>query len=260
MSGSHRLTMPLLRNIPIILFVLVFLLFSVLDQRFFAVANASDILRSSAFVGILAVGMTIVLLTGGIDLSVGAIMYITGAVIAMLLEGGTPVLLAIVAGLVAGTLWGCLNAFLIARVGLIPFVATLATLTAGRGLGLLITESRHIAVPEEMRFGAASYLGIPLPVIVFAAVVLVACGGPPLHRQRPPDLRHGQRRRGGQEGRPGHAAPDGHASTSSAASARPWRRSSRSASRAASRRPSARASSSRPSRPRSWAAPACSVA
>jgi ribose/xylose/arabinose/galactoside ABC-type transport system permease subunit len=176
-SGSQRLTMPLLRNIPIILFVLVFLLFSVLDQRFFTVANASDILRSSAFVGILAVGMTIVLLTGGIDLSVGAIMYITGAVIAMLLESGTPVLLAIVAGLVAGTLWGCLNAFLIARVGLIPFVATLATLTAGRGLGLLITESRHIAVPGEMRFGAASYLGIPLPVIVFAAVVLVAAVG-----------------------------------------------------------------------------------
>ncbi len=174
MTGSHRYTMPILRNMPAILFVLVFVLFSVLDQRFFTVANFSNIMISSAFVGIVAVGMTVVLLTGGIDLSVGATMYITAAVLALLLEQGTPLLLAIAAGLVAGTLWGCFNAFLIARVGIAPFMATLATLTAGRGIGLLITQSRHIAVPQEMRFGATQVMGIPLPIVIFAGVVLVA--------------------------------------------------------------------------------------
>jgi ribose transport system permease protein len=174
MTGSHRLTMPILRNMPAILFVVVLVLFSLLDQRFFAVANFSNILTSSAYVGIVAVGMTIVLLTGGIDLSVGATMYITAAVLALLLEQGTPLLLAIGAGIVAGTLWGCFNAFLIARVGIAPFMATLATLTAGRGLGLLITQSRHISVPDEMRFGAENVLGIPLPTLIFVIVVAVA--------------------------------------------------------------------------------------
>jgi ribose transport system permease protein len=174
MSRTQRYTMLVLRNMPAILFVLVFVLFSVLDQRFFTVANFSNIMISSAFVGIIAVGMTIVLLTGGIDLSVGATMYITAAVLALLLEQGTPLLLAIAAGVVAGTLWGCFNAFLIARVGIAPFMATLATLTAGRGIGLLITQSRHISVPQEMRFGATQVAGVPLPIVVFAIVVVIA--------------------------------------------------------------------------------------
>jgi ribose transport system permease protein len=172
--SSHRLTMPLLRNMPAILFVLVFVLFSVLDPRFATFTNFSNIVSTSAFVGLVAVGMTIVLLTGGIDLSVGATMYITGAVIGMLLQQGVPMLVAIGAGVAAGTAWGCVNAFLIARVGLVPFVATLVTLTMGRGIGLLLTESRQFILPQEMRYAASSYLGIPLPVIVFAVVVAAA--------------------------------------------------------------------------------------
>ena len=74
----------------------------------------------------------------------------------------------------AGTVWGCFNAFLIARVGIAPFMATLATLTAGRGIGLLITESRQFILPQEMRFAATRYLGIPLPILVFAIVVAAA--------------------------------------------------------------------------------------
>jgi ribose transport system permease protein len=159
---------------PAILFVVVFILFSVLDPRFATFTNFSNIVSTSAFVGLVAVGMTIVLLTGGIDLSVGATMYITGAVIGMLLQDGVPMLVAIGAGVVAGTAWGCVNALLIARVGLVPFVATLVTLTMGRGIGLLITESRQFILPQEMRYAANAYFGIPLPVIVFALVVAVA--------------------------------------------------------------------------------------
>ena len=174
MNRTQRIVLPLLKNMPLILFVGIFVLFSLLDQRFFAVANISNIVLSSAFVGTVAVGMTFVLLTGGIDLSVGATMYISGAVIVMLLEKGWPMAIVLPLGLVAGTLWGGLNALLITRLNIIPFMATLGTLTAGRGLGLLITESRHIAVPDEMRFGAERILGLPIPILIFASVVLVA--------------------------------------------------------------------------------------
>jgi len=172
--SRQRLTLTILRNMPAILFVLVFILFSVLDPRFATVTNFSNIVSTSAFVGLAAVGMTFVLLTGGIDLSVGAAMYITGAVIGMLLQQGAPMLLAITAGIVAGTLLGCVNAVLVARVGLAPFIATLVTLTAGRGVGLLLTESRQFILPQEMRYAASSVLGIPLPVLVFGVVVVVA--------------------------------------------------------------------------------------
>ena len=168
---SNRLTMPILRNIPAILFVMVFVLFSVLDERFLSITNFSNIVESSAFIGLLAVGMTAVLLTGGIDLSVGATMYITAAVVGTLLQQDVNYIIAIGAGIVAGTSWGFLNAFLIAKVGLVPFVATLATLTAGRGVGLLLTESRQFILPPEMAYAATDVFGIPLPVLVLTIVV-----------------------------------------------------------------------------------------
>jgi ribose transport system permease protein len=171
---NNRLTMPILRNMPLILFVLVFVLFSLLDERFFSLDNFSNIVESSAFVGLLAVGMTAVLLTGGIDLSVGATMYITAAVVGTLLQQDVNYVVAIFAGIVAGTSWGFLNAFLIAKVGLVPFVATLATLTMGRGVGLLLTESRQFILPQEMAYAAKDVLGIPLPVVVFGLVVTAA--------------------------------------------------------------------------------------
>ncbi len=171
MNTTRRITLPLLKNVPLILFVVIFALFSLLDPRFFTVSNFSNILLSSSFIGIVAVGMTFVLLTGGIDLSVGATMYITAGILALLLELGWPLWAVIPIGLLAGTLWGCLNAFLIAKVKIIPFMATLGTLTVGRGVGLLITQSRNISVPPEMRFGAQNAL---IPITVFALVVLVA--------------------------------------------------------------------------------------
>lgn len=173
MTGS-RITMPVLRNIPVILFVVVFVLLSLLDERFFSLNNFSNIVESSAFVGLLAVGMTVVLLTGGIDLSVGATMYITAAVISTLLQQDVNHVFAIVAGIVAGTGWGFVNAFLIAKVGLVPFVATLATLTVGRGIGLLLTESRQFILPPDMAYASGDILGIPVPVAVFAIVVAAA--------------------------------------------------------------------------------------
>ncbi len=172
--SKQRFVLTILKNTPTILFVVIFVAFSLLDHRFFSQANFENIIASSAFVGILAVGMTFVLLTGGIDLSVGANMYITGAILAMMLTNGYPLWLSILAGMLGGTLLGFFNGFVISKLKIIPFMATLGTLTAGRGLALLITQSAAINVTKEMPFAAARVLGVPLPIFVFLAVVFVA--------------------------------------------------------------------------------------
>jgi ribose transport system permease protein len=171
----QRWLLFVLKNMSIFLFLLIFIGFSLFNQRFSTYRNIENIVLSASDVGIIAIGMTFVLLTGGIDLSVGATMYLTGAVLAMMLESGWGMLPAIACGILAGTLWGCFNAFLISKVRIIPFMVTLGTLTAGRGLGLLITQSRHIAVPDEMRFGATRVFGlVPIPILIFAFMVLLA--------------------------------------------------------------------------------------
>lgn len=172
--SRQRFILTVLKNMPTILFVVIFVVFSLLDHRFFSTANFENIIASSAFVGILAVGMTFVLLTGGIDLSVGANMYITGAILAMMLTNGYPLGLSVLAGMLGGTLIGLLNGVLISKLKIIPFMATLGTLTAGRGLALLITQSAAINVTKEMPFAAARVLGVQLPIFVFLAVVFVA--------------------------------------------------------------------------------------
>jgi ribose transport system permease protein len=178
MNANHtnqRWLLFLLKNMSVILFVVIFVGFSLFSERFSSLRNFENIILSSTDVGIIAIGMTFVLLTGGIDLSVGATMYITGAVVALMLESGYGMFPSITCGILAGTLWGCFNAFLISKVKIIPFMVTLGTLTAGRGLGLLITQSRHIAVPNEMRFGATRVLGVvPIPILIFALMVIAA--------------------------------------------------------------------------------------
>ena len=131
MIGNQRLTMSVLRNMPAHPVRPRLRLFSLLDQRFFTVTNFSNITSTAAFIGIIAVGMTFVLLTGGIDLSVGRHDVHRAAVWPAPAGRARPLLLAIGAGVVAGTIWGCFNGFLIAKVGIVPFMATLATLTVG---------------------------------------------------------------------------------------------------------------------------------
>jgi ribose/xylose/arabinose/galactoside ABC-type transport system permease subunit len=121
--------------------------------------------------------MTFVLITGGIDLSVGSNMYLSGAVAGLLMQDvGAPMWLAILACLAVGLLFGAVNAFLVTRLSVIPFVATLGTMVAGRGLGWFLTESKEVTFPEGVvSMGAWDVLGIlPLPILIFGVVVLRA--------------------------------------------------------------------------------------
>lgn len=182
----------LLRNATAIIFILVFLYFGAQAPRFLGVEffgvkphfigfeNVANIIKQASFTGIIAVGMTFVLLTGGIDISVGSNMYVSAMVVGYLLQNPAldnvfGVALGIVVGLATGTIFGAINAFCIVKLRITPFLVTLATLVAGHGLVTAITESYGIDYPPSfIAFGATSVLGIPMPTVVFALVVAAA--------------------------------------------------------------------------------------
>ena len=158
-----------------LLFLLIVVVFSLLSPQFLSVQNGLNILVQAAPLGIVATGMTFVLLTAGIDLSVGSIMFLAGVIAAKLVLGGLPPWLAGVVVIGVGLLFGLLNGVLIYRVRIIPFIVTLATFYVGRGLGLSISQTRAINLPENfLLLGSTKLLGVPLPVWIFLAVILVA--------------------------------------------------------------------------------------
>ena len=111
--------------------------------------NISNLLRQGAMTAILAVGQTFVIITAGIDLSVGAIVGFTSVIIAWLLQAGVPLWASILLTLLIGVAIGAFHGFGIVRMGLPPFIITLATLTSLRGIGLLITNGSTISISHE---------------------------------------------------------------------------------------------------------------
>lgn len=157
------------------IFVAVFAVFSLLSDRFLEPQNILNILTQSAAIGIVAIGITFVLLVAGIDLSVGSMMFLSAAVAGRLLASGFPLWAGFLAMALVGLAVGLANGFISTRFGVPPFLVTLAVLYMGRGFGLLLTETRQLSLPEGfLRVGQASVLGIPLPVLVFAVVLVVA--------------------------------------------------------------------------------------
>ncbi len=166
-----------LRHTPLILFALIFLTFGLLAPRFVSYQSFENIVKQASYIGIVAVGMTFVLLTAGIDLSVGSNMYLSAVVAGLLMRNySLPVVPALAICLAVGLLFGIVNALLITKLRVIPFVATLGTLWIGRGLGLWFSRSASVEFPETVsRIGAQRLFGmVPLPVAVFALVVLCA--------------------------------------------------------------------------------------
>lgn len=173
--AATPLGLRLLNQASPILFVLVLLVFGLMSPAFFTGKNALNILTQASSTGILAVGMTFVLLTAGVDLSVGSIMFVAAAIGGKLALGGVPLSAVLAVMLGIGVVYGALNALFITRLAIMAFIVTLATRYFGRGLGLRITETRAMNLPESFyELGAARILGVPLPVLVFAAVVLAA--------------------------------------------------------------------------------------
>ncbi|MBN1187921.1 MAG: ribose ABC transporter permease [Bacteroidales bacterium] len=158
-----------------------------LSDKFFTVANGWNVMRQISVNICISVGMTLVILTAGIDLSVGSILAFCGAVSASLLKSGLSIpsldlfigftlLGAIVVGLLTGTLLGVFNGWTITRFKVPPFVATLAMLTIARGLTMLWTKGFPISGLGDnfAVLGTGWFLGIPVPVWISGMVVLFA--------------------------------------------------------------------------------------
>lgn len=147
---------------------------AIISPHFFKTGNLINVIRQIAIVGILGVGMTFVILTSGIDLSVGSIVGLVAVVSASMLRAGIPWPIAVIAGLFVGGLTGALNGFGITKGNLQPFIMTLGMLVIARGVTMTYSEGYPIKIGEAAEsfgwLGAGSFLGLPVPVWLLLAV------------------------------------------------------------------------------------------
>lgn len=165
--------------------VLVCITLTFANEFFLTPRNIVNVLRQASINGILAVGMTFVILTRGIDLSVGSVVALAGVVSASLattsttaaaLGGPYPALIALLAGILVGIAAGGLNGLIVSRFNVPAFVATLGMLSAARGLTLLYADGQPVpALTDAYRhIGRGEIFGIPMPIIIFAIVFIIA--------------------------------------------------------------------------------------
>jgi ribose transport system permease protein len=174
MPRERRLLDRVLAAAPAALLLLVACGAGLQNERFLTYENVTQILAQAAPTVVVAVGMTFVLLSGGVDLSVGALMFIGAGLAGHLALAGWPLPVPIAVMIGVGLAGGLVNSLLVTRFRLVSFVATLATLYIGRGVGRWITETRAINLPESfLALGASSWLGIPLVAWVAAGVAVV---------------------------------------------------------------------------------------
>ena len=155
------------------LLLLMWLVLAFSTRTFFTPNNLINLMRQASLWAIIAIGQTFVIITGGIDLSVGAVVGFSGVTLALLVQAGWPLWIALIATLAVGAAIGLFHGFGVIRLGLPPFIMTLATLTALRGFGLLLTNGATISMPSSWftTFSRNSFAGIPL---LFWMVILVA--------------------------------------------------------------------------------------
>jgi ribose transport system permease protein len=176
-ATKHRARVGALLSLTLlVLLALLWVLLAFSTASFWTYGNITNLLRQGAMTAILAIGETFVIITGGIDLSVGAVVGFTSVIIAWLLTHGYPIWGALIITLAFGLVIGVFHGFGITKLGLPPFIMTLATLTALRGIGLLITNGSTISITNTdfTGFSRGDFLGVPN---LFWMVVVVAVPG-----------------------------------------------------------------------------------
>ncbi|MFC2599744.1 MAG: ABC transporter permease [Treponema lecithinolyticum] len=158
-----------------ILLLVLIIVVSVLNTNFLSVQNIKNIFQQVSINGILAVGMTFVIITGGIDLSVGSLLGFSGVIAASLVSGGGNPLLAVLAGIAAGLVFGVVNGVLVSYAKIVPFIVTLGMLSIARGFTNVYTHGSPIIKLNKAftALGQSSFLGIGLPVWIFVCMLLV---------------------------------------------------------------------------------------
>lgn len=158
----------------LIALILLVAVIGIISPEFRTVGNFLSLLRQSSINGLIAFGMTCVILTGGIDLSVGSVLALSTALCAGFISGGMPVGLAMILALVIGTGLGLVSGILITKGRLQPFIATLVTMTVYRGLTMIYMDGKPISNLGDSFtlkvIGKGNFYHIPIPVILFLVI------------------------------------------------------------------------------------------
>lgn len=163
----------------LIILILMVVAFSIANSNFLTFENVGNILRQTAIKGFICVGMAMVIITGGIDLSVGSVAGVCSCFMAYLLLWGVPYGIAFIIVLVAGFAIGMMNGFFINRLGLPPFIATLGTMTSFRGLAYVVTQAKPVTGYDK----AFDWVGktnlelgpviLPIPALIMIVLFVV---------------------------------------------------------------------------------------
>ncbi|MCE5006106.1 MULTISPECIES: ABC transporter permease [Staphylococcus] len=163
--------------IPFIGLILLVIIISALNNAFLEPSNLFNLLRQVSINGLIAFGMTFVILTGGIDLSVGSTLALSSAMVAILMVSGVDSIIALLLGCIFGAVLGAVNGLLITLGKMAPFIATLATMTVFRGLTLVITDGNPITNLNGsyafQLFGRGYFLGIPVPAVTMFVTFII---------------------------------------------------------------------------------------
>lgn len=160
----------------VIVLVLMVIVLSLISETFFTVTNLINVLRQISINGIIALGMTFVILSAGIDLSVGSLVAVSGVIAGSILNVNPQlVLVAVVAGILASGFFGMISGIMVVKFDIPPFVATLAMMTIARGFALVYTDGRpYILDSQGFKVIGQGYLGpIPIPVIILFITIIV---------------------------------------------------------------------------------------
>ncbi len=158
-------------------FVIICCFLSYANSQFLTVSNWSIIFTQVAINSLLAFGVTFVIITGGIDLSIGSIVAVAGVVAALLAsQPNLPLIFPIIGGLLAGFLFGFINGLIITKSKIAPFIVTLGIMTIGRGLALILSKGRPISnLSDSFNFiGGGVVFGVPFPILILIVVFIIS--------------------------------------------------------------------------------------
>lgn len=160
------------RLLPFGTLILLFVGLSIASPNFLSETNLSSVVRQTAVINIMALGMTMVIIAGGIDLSVGSILAFGGLLGTMSLEGGAPIPVGIAIGVLAGMFWGLVNGLLTTKLKINPFIVTLGTLGIVRGVTLIVSNGLPVHnIPQAFSYlGEGTLAGVP-----FVLWILLIC-------------------------------------------------------------------------------------
>lgn len=163
-------------NKPLVGLIIFSIIISLINNRFLTPLNLINVFRQTSINSIIAIGMTLVILTGGIDLSVGSILAVTGAIASILIRDGYNTIFVIILSIFIGGIIGLINGIVISKLKLQPFIITLVSMSILRGITLVITDGKPITIKGDFIFeklGNGNISLIPIPIIIMLVSYIV---------------------------------------------------------------------------------------